>query len=70
MSRHPMTPMDEADLRLHLARQTDKRVGLIDVLHLAEDDAALDARLSSLQADGFEIILFDTMSKKHLTRIG
>ena len=70
MSRHPMTPMDEADLRLHLARQTDKRVGLIDVLHLAEGDAALDARLSTLQADGAEIVLFDTMSEEHLTRIG
>ena len=23
MSRHPVTPMDEADLRIHLSRQTD-----------------------------------------------
>jgi 3-oxoisoapionate kinase len=28
MSRHPMTPMDEADLRLHLARQTALSVQL------------------------------------------
>ena len=27
MSRHPVTPMDEADLRLHLARQTSSRSG-------------------------------------------
>src|SRR3954468_1680203 len=27
MSRHPVTPMREADLRLHLAEQTDGRVG-------------------------------------------
>ena len=30
MSRHPVTPMDEADIRLHLGRQT-KKAGLIDV---------------------------------------
>lgn len=28
MARHPITPMDEADLRLHLARQTDMPIGL------------------------------------------
>ena len=30
MSRHPVTPMTEADLRRHLSRQTDKRIGLVD----------------------------------------
>ncbi len=70
MSRHPITPMAEADLRLHLAQQTDKTIGLIDLLHLAEGDAALDARLSALRADGAEIILFDTVSDEHLTRVG
>jgi 3-oxoisoapionate kinase len=29
MSRHPVTPMDEADLRIHLARQTDLPVDLV-----------------------------------------
>jgi 3-oxoisoapionate kinase len=31
MSRHPVTPMHEADLRLHLKKQTDQAVDLIDV---------------------------------------
>jgi len=31
MRRHPVTPMTEADLRLHLARQTALRIGLVDV---------------------------------------
>ena len=35
MARHPVTPMDEADLRLHLGRQTNKRIGLVDVAALA-----------------------------------
>jgi uncharacterized protein YgbK (DUF1537 family) len=30
MSRHPVTPMDESDLRLHLARQTAMPVALAD----------------------------------------
>ena len=70
MSRHPITPMNESDLRLHLARQTKKSIGLLDLLHLAGDDAALDARLAALQADGAEIILFDTLRDEHLTQIG
>ena len=31
MSRHPVTPADESDLRLHLARQTAKKTGLFDI---------------------------------------
>jgi uncharacterized protein YgbK (DUF1537 family) len=32
MSRHPTTPMTEADIRLHLAKQTRKSIALLDVL--------------------------------------
>ena len=34
MSRHPVTPMDESDLRVHLNRQTDLPIELIDILTL------------------------------------
>ncbi|HEV7254033.1 MAG TPA: four-carbon acid sugar kinase family protein [Mesorhizobium sp.] len=34
MSRHPVTPMGEADLRVHLSRQTKKEIGLIDLVTL------------------------------------
>ncbi len=34
MSRHPVTPMDEADVPRHIARQTTLPVGLIDLLDL------------------------------------
>ena len=30
MQRHPVTPMDEADVRLHVGKQTSRAVGLID----------------------------------------
>jgi uncharacterized protein YgbK (DUF1537 family) len=31
MAHHPSTPMDEADLRLHLAKQTNLAIGLVDL---------------------------------------
>jgi uncharacterized protein YgbK (DUF1537 family) len=33
MSRHPVTPMNEGDLRLHLGQQTDATIALFDLLH-------------------------------------
>ena len=36
MSKHPVTPMDEADLRLHLSKQTNQEIGLIDILQLEQ----------------------------------
>jgi len=37
MSRHPVTPMDEADLRLHLTKQTKLQLELVDVLKLEHE---------------------------------
>ena len=39
MARHPITPMTEADLRMHLARQTDEKIALMDILEL---DGSID----------------------------
>ncbi|WP_435530244.1 four-carbon acid sugar kinase family protein [Phyllobacterium ifriqiyense] len=39
MSRHPVTPMDEADLTVHLSRQTSLPVRLVDLVALLGDDA-------------------------------
>ncbi|MDQ0469271.1 four-carbon acid sugar kinase family protein [Labrys wisconsinensis] len=57
MSRHPVTPMAEADLTRHLALQTDRPIGLVDLaaLQAPDVDAAVDAAL----AGGGEIVLFD-----------
>lgn len=70
MSRHPSTPMDESDLRLHLGRQTTRRIGLIDALHLAESDAAIAARYRALVEEGCQIILLDTLDQTHVEKIG
>lgn len=69
MSRHPITPMHEADLRLHLAEQTSQRVGLVDLLALQTDPAAL-LDTYRLQAEAHQIVLFDTVDQAHVLKIG
>ena len=70
MSKHPTTPMNESDLRLHLARQTDQPIALFDILHLAGKDAELDQHLEALRADNAKIIVFDTLDNVHLAKVG
>jgi uncharacterized protein YgbK (DUF1537 family) len=70
MRKHPITPMDEADLRLHLGKQTERSIALVDLLHLAWPQAELDAYLDQLVADGAQIIIFDTVDQAHLAAIG
>jgi uncharacterized protein YgbK (DUF1537 family) len=70
MSRHPSTPMDEGDLRRHLAKQTAKRIGLIDVLNVGAGLEAAKAMLAAIVADGAEIVLFDVLEPEHLATIG
>ncbi|RZM02197.1 MAG: four-carbon acid sugar kinase family protein [Variovorax sp.] len=70
MSRHPVTPMHEADLRLHLAAQ-----GLADVRSLPYPSYGCDART---QRDGFDAlvarapdaVLFDIGDNAHLAAVG
>ncbi|ANG63204.1 Hrp-dependent type III effector protein [Marinobacterium aestuarii] len=57
MSRHPVTPMDESDLCLHLGKQTDKTIALADMVSLRRDD--VDARVDQLLDGGAEVLLYD-----------
>ena len=59
MSRHPVTPMDEADLRVHLAKQTDKRIALIDIADISE--ALGQTKLESLTQTDQPVIMVDVM---------
>lgn len=68
MRHHPTTPMDEADLRLHLAKQTRRKIGLLDIVQLESPNAG--HRLSQLQDDGAEIILLDVSHDRHLPQLG
>jgi uncharacterized protein YgbK (DUF1537 family) len=57
MRQHPVTPMHEADLRLHLAPQTGLRVGLIDLPTLRGGRA--EEALSAGIAAGEQAVVFD-----------
>jgi 3-oxoisoapionate kinase len=73
MKQHPITPMAEADLRLHLAQQTSLRFGLIDVLRLSRPDAAreiADSLSGEAASGGPDAVLFDVLDDKHLITIG
>ncbi len=70
MSKHPITPMLESDLRLHLGMQTNKKIGLIDVLHLGEKDVDVNNRLRQLVDEGTEIVILDTLDSSHMLKVG
>jgi len=85
MSHHPVTPMDEADIRLHLGKQTRQRIELIDVLKLQNDyshkkygpnlrtnaQGSLSHLLETLQERWSPpIVLFDTLYESDLAAIG
>lgn len=57
MRRHPTTPMREADLRLHLGRQTALPVGLVDLSSFQTGKAA--ERLNAELRRGAKAVVFD-----------
>jgi 3-oxoisoapionate kinase len=65
MSKHPVTPAYESDLRLHLSSQTTRAIGLIDVIQL-------DQPLSKWAEVGSEdeVVLLDALTESHLDKIG
>jgi uncharacterized protein YgbK (DUF1537 family) len=65
MSRHPTTPMNEADLRLHLGKQTQKDIGLIDVVQLGAGAGA--SELADAQA---AVVLVDLLHENQLATVG
>lgn len=70
MSRHPVTPADESDLRLHLARQTAKKLGLMDILQIALPEAEAQKALEGIIAAGAEVVLFDALYQEQMAGIG
>jgi len=68
MARHPVTPMDEADLGRHLGKQTGKRIGLVDFVAIKRGDA--DARLAQEIAEGAEVVSIDVLDRETLIEAG
>jgi uncharacterized protein YgbK (DUF1537 family) len=70
MSRHPVTPMSEADLRVHLQRQGVEHVQSIDWRCYAMDDAALQTEVRRKLDAKPDALLFDVLDDSHLHAIG
>jgi uncharacterized protein YgbK (DUF1537 family) len=71
MSRHPITPMKEADLRKHLAAQTDLSVGLMDILALTGTPEEARERLEMrIAAENPDLVLFDVLDEERLRTVG
>ncbi|MEL7150746.1 MAG: four-carbon acid sugar kinase family protein [Pseudomonadota bacterium] len=68
MSRHPVTPMAEADLLLHLSRQTAQASGVVDVRSMGAGHA--DRALADAVADGCSIVALDALDSASLECAG
>ncbi|MCK4205375.1 four-carbon acid sugar kinase family protein [Brucella pituitosa] len=68
MSRHPVTPMHEADLRVHLAKQTVLKAVLADLATLSATDA--DDRVNAIVKDADGMLLLDVDSHESQLQAG
>jgi 3-oxoisoapionate kinase len=67
MRCHPVTPMREADLRVHLKEQTDLSIGLLDMLGLKSPDACERFRDINRKSDA---VLIDVIDEATLAAAG
>jgi uncharacterized protein YgbK (DUF1537 family) len=68
MSRHPVTPMDESDVRVHLSRQTGMKIGLVDCVAMKRGEG--DDALKRERADGAAIVALDVIDDETLAEAG
>ena len=70
MSKHPSTPANESDLRLHLAEQSKGKSGLIDLVDLEGQITEILQKIDRLTDEGTEVLFFDAMYDHQLAKIG
>ncbi|WKZ94587.1 four-carbon acid sugar kinase family protein (plasmid) [Chimaeribacter arupi] len=68
MKSHPITPMHEADLALHIGKQKSLKFGRVTINQL-DDDTGLKPALEKM-AENDDAILFDGATPAHLTAVG
>ncbi|MFB6107295.1 MAG: four-carbon acid sugar kinase family protein [Haloplanus sp.] len=68
MKNHPVTPMNESDVRKHVAKQTDASMALVDVRDLRGEAAAVDEAIAD--ASGADVVVFDTVDGDDLRTVG
>jgi uncharacterized protein YgbK (DUF1537 family) len=70
MSRHPVTPMHEADLRLHLREQLDENIDLMNILELEGDPELVSDRYQRKLDAKPSVLLFDVLDEARLSISG
>ena len=69
MSRHPVTPMDESDLRDHLRKQLDEKMGLMTILELEGNyETVNDKYIKKLNE--YDVLLIDVLDEERLNTSG
>jgi 3-oxoisoapionate kinase len=68
MCQHPVTPMRESDLRMHLKLQTTRTIALLDILALHGENP--DARLDEILSSSPSAVLFDGLDEASLAVAG
>ena len=70
MSRHPVTPAIEADLRKHLAKQTSLSIALLDILAVASPLEEARSLLAEMLVASPDIVFFDLLDASQYATIG
>lgn len=65
MSKHPVTPMKESDLRIHLGKQTKKKIGLIDKV---QQERKRKEWLDHITDE--DVVLLDAANEDEMLKIG
>ncbi|HEY8593838.1 MAG TPA: four-carbon acid sugar kinase family protein [Devosiaceae bacterium] len=68
MARHPVTPMDEADVRRHVARQTERAIGLVDLVAMKSGRAQVVLDLE--RASERKLVALDVIDEETLAIAG
>jgi uncharacterized protein YgbK (DUF1537 family) len=66
MSRHPVTPANESDLRIHLQSQTKKRIGCIDIITIEKSVE----QWNEVIRHGDKVVVLDALTDNHIGKIG
>jgi len=69
MSKHPVTPMPEADLRRHLAGQTELKSALINILNINAGKTVINSQIDRFVADGVPIVFLDCITDNDIITV-
>lgn len=70
MAKHPTTPMTESDLRLHLSKQTESSIELMDIFDLDGTQEQYKERYIKRLDSKPDVILFDVLDQQRLKAAG